>query len=838
MTIPARLLQSVFNAGELAPRLRDRSDLNAYFAGADVIENMIVLREGGCIRRSGTRHVASLPARARLIAFRRSSDEAVVIAAAPNALTFYDAKTFTPLMDGESPVSVVSPWGAADLDGIYTWQSVDVLFCAHKSADFAPRALLRYADDDWSLVTHQNEYGPFLEQNTDEAITLSPSAETGAGITLTAAGGDVFHADQVGAEFRILEGPEAEDYSTWQAEESVDANSVRAYGSNVYQATANATTGNRPPVHLSGTVRDGQSGAFFAFLHDKSGLVKITAVASATSATADVIERLPGRQSGKGHPYFAEGAFSDYRGWPRLGLIFEERLWYFSTRHQPDTAFASRQLGYGPTAADFKPGAGDGEVVDTDAIVRTFADGQLNRPAWAVAREAIYVGTPTGVKRISGPYTDEPITPAGTIARQVNDEPCHPEVRALITGGPDRLVYPSYGGHRLIEMAFDGETDDLTARAEHVFQSPCAELAWAGEPHRRLYARTKAGELRVLTYDRKQNVVGWARLVLGGSWKGGAPVVESLVTALDETGEERLWLVVRRTIDGEDAWSLEVLEPDWRSAQHRLDEAVFMDAAVIVDLWNTDTAKTITAAVTDPERGDTVSLSAAGHSPFAPETVGEILRLRRTTRPPRASDAPGDLEVKIVTADGASATAELITDPAPGQLDAPLYEWAWTASEITGLDHLEGESVSVLADGMKCGPLTVEGGAITLPGPFARAAAGLKAPWRGRSMPIVSGTPLGTSTGQPIRVEKMHVGFVDALDASVRVILEGRGKRPEPLVVRSNENRHGAAVPARTGRREVLVNAGFGDEAQVEVFGDGPYPFTLTSVTAEVRLDP
>lgn len=838
MTIPARLLQSVFNAGELAPRLRDRSDLNAYFAGADVIENMIVLREGGCIRRSGTRHVAALTTNSRLFTFRRSNDQAVILLAGPTSMRMWDARTRNQLFKDGAPIVLTSPWNADDLGGIYDWQSIDVMFFSHKSTVFQPHVLLRFSDTNWSLNSHQNEYGPFLDQNVDESVTLTPSGLTGT-VTITATGSGVFNADQVGVEFRILEGPEAQDYSVWEAGKENPGSPI-SYGSNVYgRVDATGTTGNRPPVHLNGRVRDGEGGVSWDFWHDKSGLVKITAVATPNSATADVLARLPGRQTGKGHPYWAEGAFSDYRGWPRIGLIFEERLWYFGTRHQPDTAFASRVQGYGPFGADFKPGAGDGEVLDTDGIVRTFADGRINPPAWAVAREAIYVGTPTGVKRISGPYTDEPITPAGVVARQVNDEPCHPDVRAVFTGGPDRLLYPSYGGRRLIEMAFDGDTDDLTARAEHIFASPCADLVWCAEPHRRLYARTKDGQLKVLTYDRKQNVVGWARLTLGGNWRGGAPVVESIASAPDADGEDRLWLVVKRTISGADAWSLEVLEPDWRAERQLLDEAVFMDAAAVIDRWNADTAKTITIAGTGHSRGDTVTLSAAGHSPFTAGTVGDTLRLRKISRPARADDAPGDVTLTILTANGTTgATARLDTDPAAGHQNVALHQWAWITNAASGLSHLEGESVRVQADGVDQGLKTVASGAITLDEPFARASIGLPVSYRGRSMPIVSGTPLGTSTGQPIRVEAMHVGYVDALDASVRVVLEGREKREEPLVARRADDLVGAAVQTRTGRRSVLVNAGFGEEAQVEVFGSGPFPFTLTSVTAEVRLDP
>jgi hypothetical protein len=69
-----------------------------------------------------------------------------------------------------------------------------------------------------------------------------------------------------------------------------------------------------------------------------------------------------------------------------------------------------------------------------------------------------------------------------------------------------------------------------------------------------------------------------------------------------------------------------------------------------------------------------------------------------------------------------------VTDVAEGVfLDSSLsFEFGTATTAITGLDHLEGESVYALADGLVQGPFTVASGAITLDTAANRVHVGLK----------------------------------------------------------------------------------------------------------------
>ena len=65
-------LKPSFAAGELTPALMGRTDLQKYDVGAARIENALVLRYGGVMRRPGFYHVQQTAnnAKARLLPFR------------------------------------------------------------------------------------------------------------------------------------------------------------------------------------------------------------------------------------------------------------------------------------------------------------------------------------------------------------------------------------------------------------------------------------------------------------------------------------------------------------------------------------------------------------------------------------------------------------------------------------------------------------------------------------------------------------------------------------------------------------------------------------------------
>jgi hypothetical protein len=83
------------------------------------------------------------------------------------------------------PFIITTPYTAAQNVDIDYTQSADVEYLANKG--FMPYELIRIADNNWTLGLQDIQDGPWLARSDgDEDITWTPSAKTGAGVTITA----------------------------------------------------------------------------------------------------------------------------------------------------------------------------------------------------------------------------------------------------------------------------------------------------------------------------------------------------------------------------------------------------------------------------------------------------------------------------------------------------------------------------------------------------------------------------------------------------------------------------------------------------------------------------
>lgn len=212
----AAFIQTNFTAGELSPRLEGRVDISKYFNGVRTMKNMVIHPHGGATRRGGTKHRASAKfgdKKARLIPFQFSVEQAYVLEFGENYIRFYRdgaviggggfSSGFSNGFEGEtSIVEVSTTYLESELFELQFVQSADVLYIVHPN--HKPAKLSRTAIDSFAIADEDFVNGPYQDENTT-GITLTPSATTGAGITITATG-DVFVSTDVGRIVRIDEG--------------------------------------------------------------------------------------------------------------------------------------------------------------------------------------------------------------------------------------------------------------------------------------------------------------------------------------------------------------------------------------------------------------------------------------------------------------------------------------------------------------------------------------------------------------------------------------------------------------------------------------------------------
>lgn len=150
-------------------------------------------------------------------------------------------------------------------------------------------------------------------------------------------------------------------------------------------------------------------------------------------------------------------------------------------------------------------------------------------------------------------------------------------------------------------------------------------------------------------------------------------------------------------------------------------------------------------------------------------------------------------------------------------------------SVVDGLEHLEGQTVTVLADGAAQAGKIVAGGQITLEYPAQNILVGLRMISRLRTMRVESGQPEGTSLGRKKRVSMAFIQFINSLGGKIGMDFDVLDVIPTRAGLSTNMDQ---APPSVDGILEVPVPGTFTrDKCYVAYVQDQPFPTTIASIT-------
>lgn len=158
------------------------------------------------------------------------------------------------------------------------------------------------------------------------------------------------------------------------------------------------------------------------------------------------------------------------------------------------------------------------------------------------------------------------------------------------------------------------------------------------------------------------------------------------------------------------------------------------------------------------------------------------------------------------------------------------YDGASTTS-ITGLSHLEGETVQILADGATQPDKTVSGGAITLSRAASVVQVGLQARARLVTMRLEAGSGDGTSQGKTKRVHQAVIRFLDTLGGAVGQY----GGTVDDISERSPSTPMGEPEPIFSGDVQVDFPGDYETDCRVEIRQDQPLPMTVAAIMPRLR---
>jgi hypothetical protein len=617
-----------------------------------------------------------------------------------------------------APVELSTPYLSADLASLRYTQSADVVTIVNQL--YTPYEFVRLGATSFTFDAIDDfEGGPFLDDNVT-ATTVTASATTGTGITLTASS-SIFTADHVGALFRIT----IEDLSAippWEPDKHIAATGVdpdglyRLSNGKVYIAAGNSAapsagtfTGTVPPKHDSGIESDGdgnlrngtantRAGVSWQYVHSMFGIVRITAQAG-TTATADVLSTLP-IVSPATTTIWAFGAWSEDQGYPALVTYYQDRLVLANTPGAPQTEWASK-------TGDYHNFGKSSPLVANDAITQPLNARQINAIVELVPMDQLIALTSSS--SWASPKRGEDWTPL-TIGYDPQSFDGAEFLRSILTG--ESCLFVQDGATKVRDLAFKTENDkfrgdELTILARHLFGTDkyIVDLDYAKEPYGILWMVRSDGALIGLTYLREQEVIGWHRHDTDGFFER--------VCVIKENGVDTPYFVIRRTVGGDTVRYLERMAI--REDENILD-SFFVDSGLSYDGRNT-TATTITISGASYAGGDTVTLTASA-SIFASTDVG--------------SDAiqfpsdDGNVRVSISGFSSATSVTGILQAPVPASLQSTATTtWTFARDTFSGLSHLEGRTVAILADGSPEVQQVVTDGQITLAYPAGVVHIGL-----------------------------------------------------------------------------------------------------------------
>lgn len=529
--------QYAFSSGEISPLLHRRPDYQRFQTGLAACRGFLPLRQGGITRAPGTiwrgTTRANLPG--RLVPFEFAENDAVVLEFTAGFMRVWRYGAL--VMAGAAPYELATPYDDGAIARLHWVQSADVIWLADGLRPV--QKLSRLALDSWTIAPAAFDDGPFRVQNLDESLTVQASAATGS-VTLTASAA-LFTAAHVGSLLRLKSTDET-TIPLWTGNASVAAGTRMRNDGRTYEVVSGTDTGPNPPIHEEGSLNyGGPGGVVWKHLDDGAGILRITAVASGTSATATVLKRLPAGVVSAPSYRFEEGAWSDRWGYPSCLEIYDQRLVAAATPSDPRTIWFSAVGGF----EEFEPAG-----FDDSAFAYAIGGGSsVNRILWlARGKRGLHVGA-LGEEH-STRSTEQGQAIGVTTTRFDFDSSIgsKPEVEPIAPDGWP--IFVSKDGRRVVQIRYDFQDDanrpvELSLPADHLGADGFEEIAWASAPQRIAWLRRGNGELAAMIHDPAEEVLGWAPYPLAGG------AVLSIAVTADATGVHDVpTMIVARQIGG------------------------------------------------------------------------------------------------------------------------------------------------------------------------------------------------------------------------------------------------------------------------------------------------
>ena len=834
-----------FTGGELSPRLDGRTDLTKYTSGCATLENLIVYPHGSAARRPGSTFIAEVANSAnktRLIPFEFSTTQTYMLEFSNLKMRVY--KDSGSVLEGDKTISAITKANpavvTANSHGYSNGDEVLISSVGGMTEVNGKRFLV--ADKTTNTFELQDKDGVDINSSAFTTYTsggVSNKVFEIATPYTTAQLFDIKFAQS--ADVMYITHPEHEveklsrtGHTAWTLTD-VDFTKGPFQDANITTTTltpSNASTGSRNITASATTGINNDQGWLTTDvgrqIHFNGGYATITARTSSTVVVANVTTAFTNANA---ITAWQLGAFSDTTGHPSCVTFFEQRLVFAGTTNQPQTIFFSKSGDYENMDANI-----GGTIADDDAIIYTIASNQVNAIRFMTATRTLIIGTAGGEFTVSGGGTDSAVTPTNILIKKQSNHGAA-NVDAIAVG--NATLFLQRAKRKIRELAYNFDVDgyiapDMTILAEHITESGLTQIAYQQEPNQIVYAVRGDGELAGLTYQREQQVTAWHRHIFGGRF-GVATITVSDYANITTGTKLTLTKSDGTTVDFTSTTGTAGTN-EFKTQTNNNTTATNLKTAINAHANFTATVNSAVVTITETAHEATGYLTIKSFDSIRLTTTSEGKAVVESAAVIPTDDTEYQVYVIIKrTVNGATKRyVEFLnvlefdeTDNTSFNfLDSALSYTGSAVSTLSGLDHLEGQVVSILADGATHPNRTVSSGSITLDRSAKSVKIGLAYTSLLQTMRLNAGSQNGTSQGKTKRIYDITVRMFETIGIEVGPDLSNMERIP----FRSSANLMDEGIPPFTGDKEVEFRGNYETDGFIFVRQTQPLPFTILSL--------
>lgn len=511
-------IQNTFSSGVWSPRAYGRSNLDGYKDACKTLKNVLPHKQGGASKRPGSYYLSTYDSHSsrdiRVFPYVLDTENAFLVtlnlndATSGHRVQAYDVNHAT-----TTYASAPSVVGFNNISDLKYDQFAQYLYIVHPL-----QQPFRISITNAGVITPEvfpaapvaggSKKWPYLDANTTSNGLLINNAAVGAGRSITADSA-LFNALHVG--------------SVWKVEDS-------------------------------GTI----------------GFFVITAYLSPTAVTVTVLDACPAAMTGTPITDWSEGAWSDYRGWPRSVVSHEGRLIFGGNNTLPNRLWGAK-IGDQTFLDEADVSLGSPTNLDPFALDIQ----QRSYPIqWLSPGKQLFLSTYGN--EVAGSATDTSVLGRLTFNFSSEADIGSNYIQGIrVNNAP---IFAGRGGSKLFEFIFNFNEDsfrseDISVLYEHFLRKETAVQVGIGADNMKMvfaknygdlvFVRPRIGSAFTIMRDRPLNLNSAQEFVLGGNNGSGVdPFIQDIAVVPTLLGDA-VFMVVNRTINSVAVVTLERLENEF-----------------------------------------------------------------------------------------------------------------------------------------------------------------------------------------------------------------------------------------------------------------------------------